>query len=356
MLPGFRFLVAAIVFSVSVLVFGLGAAALFRAAHEQFASSSSWRATAEGSYTSFLPPAEPPRPVIAMLRIEPPVASARAPSSEPHTDLPSTVTPSAASTDTADAASAVVAAAPIEPVPAVAAQPADTPSANAAPTPAQDATTVASAAPPVTGTDVGETDMAKTEVATTEVPDAVPPAPPAPDLVTASAPKLDSPAPIPATSPSPVPTEPAVARQDVLPIFAEAQIPASVAVVTSDASNATPLPAPVASRSDLLAQMIALSADRATANDYNASIKTASLHLHQSLAKRRLAKERLAKERLAAARRARLHRQMAQRARAVREAAARQQQQQQQPPANPFAPPQAFAQPAFGQQAAQQTR
>ena len=126
-------------------------------------------------------------------------------------------------------------------------------------------------------------------------------------------------------------------------------------------TNTTPLPAPVPSRSDLLAQMLALSADRASANEPKASIRTASLHLHLSLAKRRLAKERLAKERLAKerlaeARHARLHRQMAQRARAMREAAARQQQQQQQPLANPFAPPQALAQPAFGQQAAQQTR
>jgi hypothetical protein len=38
MLPGFRFLLAAVVLSVSMLVFGLGAAALLRATHEEFAS------------------------------------------------------------------------------------------------------------------------------------------------------------------------------------------------------------------------------------------------------------------------------------------------------------------------------
>jgi hypothetical protein len=38
MLPGFRFLFAAIVLSMSAMVFGLGAASLFRAAHEKFAS------------------------------------------------------------------------------------------------------------------------------------------------------------------------------------------------------------------------------------------------------------------------------------------------------------------------------
>ena len=43
MLPGFRFLFAAIVLSMSVLIFGLGAAALLRAAHEQFAHMPSRR-------------------------------------------------------------------------------------------------------------------------------------------------------------------------------------------------------------------------------------------------------------------------------------------------------------------------
>ena len=38
MLPGFRFLFAAIVLSTSILIFGLGAAALLRASHDQFAS------------------------------------------------------------------------------------------------------------------------------------------------------------------------------------------------------------------------------------------------------------------------------------------------------------------------------
>jgi len=38
MLPGFRFVLAAILLSLSILVFGLGAAALLRSAHQQFAS------------------------------------------------------------------------------------------------------------------------------------------------------------------------------------------------------------------------------------------------------------------------------------------------------------------------------
>ena len=57
MLPGFRFLFAAIVLSMSVLVFGLGAAALLRAAHEEFASNPSWRAPPE---PVFAQPNDPP--------------------------------------------------------------------------------------------------------------------------------------------------------------------------------------------------------------------------------------------------------------------------------------------------------
>jgi len=47
MLPGFRFLFGAIVMCMSVLVFGLGATALMRAAHEDFASNPTWRAPPE---------------------------------------------------------------------------------------------------------------------------------------------------------------------------------------------------------------------------------------------------------------------------------------------------------------------
>ena len=43
MLPGFRFLFTAIVLSMSILVFGFGAAALLRTAHEEFASTPTWR-------------------------------------------------------------------------------------------------------------------------------------------------------------------------------------------------------------------------------------------------------------------------------------------------------------------------
>lgn len=70
MLPGFRFLFAAIVLSMSVLVFGLGAAALLRTAHEQFVSIPSRRAPPE---PVFAQRNEPPMPTLALLRFEPPV-------------------------------------------------------------------------------------------------------------------------------------------------------------------------------------------------------------------------------------------------------------------------------------------
>jgi hypothetical protein len=71
MLPGFRFLFAAIVLSMSIMVFGVGAASLFRAAHEEFASNPSWRPSPE---TSFARQSEATKPVLAMLRIDPPPA------------------------------------------------------------------------------------------------------------------------------------------------------------------------------------------------------------------------------------------------------------------------------------------
>jgi hypothetical protein len=70
MLPGFRFLFAAIVLSMSILVFGLGAAALLRAAHEEFVSAPSWRAVPE---TVFAQQSDATRPVLATLSVAPPV-------------------------------------------------------------------------------------------------------------------------------------------------------------------------------------------------------------------------------------------------------------------------------------------
>ncbi len=81
MLPGFRFLFTAIVLSMSILIFGLGAAALLRAAHEEVASIPSRRAAPETNFAQ--QPSEPARPVLAMLRIEPPPAEQKAPDNVP---------------------------------------------------------------------------------------------------------------------------------------------------------------------------------------------------------------------------------------------------------------------------------
>jgi len=151
MLPGFRFLFAATLFTMSILVFGLGAAALLRAAHEQFASNSSWHAAPEATFAQQVEaPRETSRPVLAMLRFEPPAteqtASGSAPPINPGAiaapaELSATVAPGPAEPDsnialTQDAATPQAAAKPDMPVaesPApsqVAAVPSDTPMAD----------------------------------------------------------------------------------------------------------------------------------------------------------------------------------------------------------------------------------
>lgn len=74
MLPGFRFLFAAVTLAVSLLVFGLGAAALLRAAHEQFANTQTMRPP-----VALLAPLEPATATLSMLRVEPQAKPAAAP-------------------------------------------------------------------------------------------------------------------------------------------------------------------------------------------------------------------------------------------------------------------------------------
>jgi hypothetical protein len=85
MLPGFRFLFAAIVLSLSILVFGLGAAALLRAAHEEVASNPSWRAAPE---MMFARQGDGAPPVLAMLRVEPAAMEQKAPDNVPAVAAP----------------------------------------------------------------------------------------------------------------------------------------------------------------------------------------------------------------------------------------------------------------------------
>jgi hypothetical protein len=100
MLPGLRFLFAAIVLSMSILVFGLGAAALLRAAHEEFASNASRRVAPEPKFAQQNEApreqneapreesGEPETPVLAVLRVEPEPAQQQAAESIPAAATP----------------------------------------------------------------------------------------------------------------------------------------------------------------------------------------------------------------------------------------------------------------------------
>ena len=92
MLPGFRFLLAAILLSTSILVFGLGATALLRASHEQYVSNPSWRNGPQEQMFAQSP--EPAQPVLAALRVEPvaPIANEATPAVQdqiPNNQVPS---------------------------------------------------------------------------------------------------------------------------------------------------------------------------------------------------------------------------------------------------------------------------
>ncbi|MEZ5820744.1 MAG: hypothetical protein R3D82_08050 [Xanthobacteraceae bacterium] len=93
MLPGIRFLLTAIILSASVLIFGLGAAALLRAAHEEVANIPARRVMAE---PVFAHQPDAPAPTLALLRLEP-VAPEKAPDTPPAdtTTIPEPVAESA---------------------------------------------------------------------------------------------------------------------------------------------------------------------------------------------------------------------------------------------------------------------
>jgi hypothetical protein len=122
MLPGFRFLFAAIVLSMSVLIFGLGAAALLRSAHEEFASLPSRRAPAEQVFTR---PNEPPTPTLALLRFDPPAIVDNKPSENATAAVtPEPITSAEPAADATPAeAEKSAALKPEEPMPAASATP-----------------------------------------------------------------------------------------------------------------------------------------------------------------------------------------------------------------------------------------
>lgn len=125
MLPGFRFLFAAVILSMSVLIFGLGAAALLRAAHEEFASMPSRRAPAE---QVFARQNDAPPPTLALLRFEPPAPDKPFAPDKPLDNFPataaSTVAPAGQTPDAAPAEPEKLAALkPAEPMPVETAKP-----------------------------------------------------------------------------------------------------------------------------------------------------------------------------------------------------------------------------------------
>ncbi|MTV16296.1 MULTISPECIES: hypothetical protein [Bradyrhizobium] len=185
MLPGLRFLFAAIVLATSLLVFGLGAAALFRAAHEEFASIPALRAPPEPQFAQ--QPDAPP--VLAMVRVDPPAAD------KVTTDIP--------------------AAPPPEPA-------ASEPTAPAEVTPAAEPEKVAAAT----------------------ADDPVPPAPPKPEAqaATTPAPAADTAAQTPTADPLPA-SEPTPAAAEAAPAATEAKV-AAVADPPAPSEPAVPPPAP----------------------------------------------------------------------------------------------------------------
>lgn len=120
MLPGFRFLFAAIVLSMSVLIFGLGAAALLRSAHEEFASLPSRRAPAEQVFTRQDDP-----PTLALLRFDPPATVDNKPSESAAAAVaPESMMPAEPAAEAAPAAPETSAALkPEAPTPATAVRP-----------------------------------------------------------------------------------------------------------------------------------------------------------------------------------------------------------------------------------------
>jgi len=171
MLPGIRFLFAAVALSVSILIFGLGAAALLRAAHEEFSSNSSWRTAPEPPMLAQQPDT---RPVLALLRFDPP-PGAREVRADARTNVTQQV--SAATSAPAEPEAVVESPPDSQKVAALGVQenstPAETPKVDAtkveavaAPTASPDDTTTASVTatnPPAAGTEarVATTEEAK---------------------------------------------------------------------------------------------------------------------------------------------------------------------------------------------------
>ncbi|MGX4802754.1 hypothetical protein [Bradyrhizobium guangdongense] len=144
MLPGFRFLLGAILLSTSILVFGLGAASLLRATHEQYVNNPAWRNGPQEQVFAQAP--EPARPVLAALRVEPVAQVPDEATPAMQDQIPSIALP-AVETDPAQMAAVTLESEPEAQVAAIAPAVETAPPATEAPVPEPAKTEAASPAP-----------------------------------------------------------------------------------------------------------------------------------------------------------------------------------------------------------------
>lgn len=130
MLPGLRFLFAAVVLSMSLVVFGLGAAALLRASHDRFVSTHKTRSAPPPMFAQH----EPATAALTMLRVDAPEPAPAA------IDAAITVATATSATPPSPAeaplATEVAAITPVDATEAMIAPPADAPSITSAVAPA----------------------------------------------------------------------------------------------------------------------------------------------------------------------------------------------------------------------------
>lgn len=249
MLPGFRFFLATIVLAASVLIFGLGAAALLRATHEEFAVAPSLRTMQPPQPIRAQRP-ETATPALAMLRVEIPATEALEPASAGDTESASSADAPEQAVDTRPAATEP---APQEEAPSAAIPSSTTDTVAASPdlsrtkpaaapaavevTPAPMAAETAPA-PQTIQPNVDTASDPSASVPVTEVAPAVPT--PAPAVAAATAPPIQTVAAIPVvTSPQTAEVASPVANA---PAQAQAPDPSSTRLVAVSATGCEILP------------------------------------------------------------------------------------------------------------------
>jgi hypothetical protein len=251
MLPGFRFLFAATFLTMSILVFGLGAAALLRAAHEQFATNPSWHAAPEATFAQQV---EPTRPVLALLRVGTPATEQKTSGDIPGANVPTLAAPA----EPTPAGQAAPVQPPAEPATIAALKPEPpTPPAAAKsdmPVPENPAATAAAAAPggapapaapqqiatPASGDEAQDASQAASQVASTDQTAQEPVSPPATQAGPAAA-DVDAASSLPASAPASPEVDiiwAKIAALDSPSVTVEATPPANAASTKPDPSLA----------------------------------------------------------------------------------------------------------------------